>query len=650
MKLTQFLLRTTGVTVLGALALVGCRGDAGDQGSTGGISGPPPVSSPPPEAPPPTPAALPPPVSGGTLAVLADGRTAVASDPDRDRVYLVDLVGRKLAATVTLRSGDEPGRHVADAAGRVHVALRGGGAVATIDPRTGQIVARRELCAAPRGLAYEAGKDLLHIACAGGELVSVAPAGDAPVRTLHLDKDLRDVVVGRDGLFVTTFRKAELLAVGETGATKRLSPARTQAVFQSFFAKGFPGPVPPGGDGSGLGTASPAVAWRMVSGPQGQPLVLHQRAVDSEVNTQPGGYTNGRACAGIVEGAVTEFRPSAAEASQQVRSGRALAGVVLGLDIAVSPDGRQAAVVSYGHAGTDRQLQFFSLEEGTTAPTPEAPCVPPAPTPLPPMGGTTPPDDGLEPPLEYRPPNGEVIAVAFDLKGNVIVQSREPATLQILTQRAAPITLSIERRADVGHQVFHSATAGLLACASCHPEGGEDSRTWKFVGLGGRRTQSLRGGIMQTAPFHWDGEFRSLSNLMTNVFQGRMGGHALDDQSVKALGAWIDQVPAVKVSPPRDSEAVTRGRALFASAEVGCATCHVGGSLTNNTSADVGTGGLFQVPQLKNLAFRAPYMHDGCATTLEARFTTCGGDDRHGVTSKLTKTQIADLVAYLETL
>ena len=38
-------------------------------------------------------AAVPPPaISGGTLRILADGHTAVAADPDRDQVYIVDLV------------------------------------------------------------------------------------------------------------------------------------------------------------------------------------------------------------------------------------------------------------------------------------------------------------------------------------------------------------------------------------------------------------------------------------------------------------------------------------------------------------------------------------------------------------------------------
>src|SRR5262249_38690062 len=39
-------------------------------------------------------AVAPPAISGGTLRILADGHTAVAADPDRDRVYVVNLTAR----------------------------------------------------------------------------------------------------------------------------------------------------------------------------------------------------------------------------------------------------------------------------------------------------------------------------------------------------------------------------------------------------------------------------------------------------------------------------------------------------------------------------------------------------------------------------
>jgi cytochrome c peroxidase len=96
---------------------------------------------------------------------------------------------------------------------------------------------------------------------------------------------------------------------------------------------------------------------------------------------------------------------------------------------------------------------------------------------------------------------------------------------------------------------------------------------------------------------------------------------------------------------------VERGKALFESESVGCASCHSGPRFTNNANADVGTGDVFQVPSLLGVSARAPFMHDGCAPTLRDRFSGyCGGDDKHGVTSNLTPADLDDLVSYLETL
>ena len=78
--------------------------------------------------------------------------------------------------------------------------------------------------------------------------------------------------------------------------------------------------------------------------------------------------------------------------------------------------------------------------------------------------------------------------------------------------------------------------------------------------------------------------------------------------------------------------------------------CHSGPKLTNNQTLDVGTGGLFQVPSLIGLSWRAPYLHDGRAATILDRFNVSLGGVTHGSTSQLTSSQIDDLVAYLSTL
>src|SRR5689334_6506597 len=64
----------------------------------------------------------PPPISGGTL-VMVDDQTAVAADADRDRVWIVDVAGRKVLHELRLPDGSEPGRVLKDAQGRAHVLL-----------------------------------------------------------------------------------------------------------------------------------------------------------------------------------------------------------------------------------------------------------------------------------------------------------------------------------------------------------------------------------------------------------------------------------------------------------------------------------------------------------------------------------------------
>ena len=156
------------------------------------------------------------PVSGGTLLVTRDGNTAVAADPDRDRVFIADLNSHGVRA-VTLQPGDEPGRLAEDDSGRVHVATRTGGAVVSIDLAAGAVVDRRAVCPAPRGIAHDSATGLLHVACQTGELVSLPAAGGEAVRVLKLNRDLRDVLVRGTQLLVSRFKTAQMLVVDEAG-------------------------------------------------------------------------------------------------------------------------------------------------------------------------------------------------------------------------------------------------------------------------------------------------------------------------------------------------------------------------------------------------------------------------------------------------
>lgn len=131
------------------------------------------------------------------------------------------------------------------------------------------------------------------------------------------------------------------------------------------------------------------------------------------------------------------------------------------------------------------------------------------------------------------------------------------------------------------------------------------------------------------------------------------------ERTAQALAAAIRAIPDPPVGDL--SPAARRGQALFA--EVGCAGCHQGGTLSSDAylntgvSADISrNGGQARVPSLIGLALTAPYFHDGSAATLEdvVRFYAAGGrtPGAAGVSSgispiTLTDAEVADLVAFL---
>jgi hypothetical protein len=554
---------------------------------------------------------MPPPISGGTLIVLEDGVTAVAADPDEDRVWKVDLTHQKVVGDVLLQPGDEPGRPVEDAAGRIHVALRRGGALASID-LTGNVT-RRPVCSAPRGLAYDASQDVIHVACADGTLATFPAAGGDAVRTLHLDRDLRDVVLANGRLYVSRFRAAEILEVAEDGTiAQRIT--LPSATFPSMSTSAV----------NGMITAVPSVAYRTIALPDGRLAMLHQRAQAGSISTKPDGYTDLGMCgAGVVHDAITLITPGAAPSVATP-----LSFISLAVDMAVSPDGSQIAFAPPVEDGTN--LGVFDTA------TLEVP-----------FGGTSP----CSFPFAFEWFGiGRTIAVAFDGQGRVIVQTRDPATIHIAspTDQIIPLSPGIH---DEGLDVFYKATGAGIVCASCHPEGGDDGRPWFFDGLGPRRTQNLRGGVLARAPFHWSGDIADIDALVTEVFEGRMKGPTLTSQQINALAQWMNALPALAPPKPAAPETVTRGRKIFEDPNVGCTACHDGPQLSNHALVNVGTGGVFKVPSLVAVGYRAPYLHDGCAATLAARFVgACGGGEQHGHTQQLDAQQLADLVAYLESL
>jgi len=560
------------------------------------------------------------PIMGGTLHVT--GATAIVSDPDRDRVVVVDLVVNRVRGEISVPGG-QPGRITEDARGRVHVILRESGEVLSFDPRDLDGAERHAVCQSPRGIAYDAGADALQIACRDGFLVTMGTDGAIAARVNVEEDDLRDIVATSAGLVVSRFRAAELVQLDRDGhALTHVTPASQVE----------------GTDRHGQPIEFvPQVAWRLAA--RGNRLaVVHQRATDREIeldqpdayggggggsfDDSPGGFRGEGAarrapisCGGIVRTTVSVYN-----AELRTLATQNFAGVTLPVDVAISPDGGRVAVVAAAEQG------------GTTASVFEQE-----------VGGFSDPCFGSSAVDTVPGP----VAVAYTQSGQLVVQQRDPAQLWI---GGRAIALGGEERFDAGHAIFHG-NAGLgLACASCHPEGGDDGHVWSFAGFGSLRTPTLHGGILETAPFHWNGDLPSIGALMNEVFERRMGGPTMSEREEGALAGWIDQLPVSAGREGLDEAQIERGARLFWG-EAQCGSCHTGGQYTNNATFDVGTGGPFQVPSLIGVSFRLPVMHDGCASPPAERFhPACGGGDQPGRPSPPSDAQRDDLIVYLETL
>ncbi len=605
-----------------------------------------------------TSAARPATISGGSLTVLADDSAAIIADPERDRVTIVDLAQKGVRASVALEPGDEPGRVIEGIGQRVHVALRGSGAVATIDATTGTLVERRPVCKSPRGLAFEPATQLVHVACAEGKLVSLPALGGAAVRTVALPVDVRDVLVRNGELWLSRFKSAQLLRVDASGKltstaaiARRFGTMLKHSKTQEFESTE-----------QVQVEIDAGVAWRAVANPAGGAVIVHQEEVVDDIpisepsaNGSAYGGGGGFSCDGIVKNAITFVAPNGDTTT------RVITGAPLPVDVAVSPDQSWLAVAHAGQGDPDAPrpfVQAFGDQAGGAA----VPSIGPAGF----FGGslslhsmsqlTSPDDPGCASPAALPFVSGQATAVAFTSTSHLLVLTREPPTLSLLPSvrdgaQATSIPLPGDSRVDTGHDIFHRDAGGGIACASCHPEGGEDGKTWRFVGTGARRTQPLNVGLRDTAPFHWAGDLDNMGALMSEVFVGRMGGVRESAPRLAALSEWLFTLPA----PPaiRDADAATaRGQALFESAEVGCASCHSGSKLTNNETVAIDTSAKtkLQVPSLVGLGHRAPFMHTGCAQTLADRFNPACGGDAHGNTAQLTAEQTGDLIAYLESL
>lgn len=300
-------------------------------------------------------------------------------------------------------------------------------------------------------------------------------------------------------------------------------------------------------------------------------------------------------------------------------------------------------------------------------------------------------------------------------------QSADPRPLRELYRRPADIPFPASNpytpeKAALGKALFFEprlSGAENMTCASCHnPSFGWEVPVRTAVGAMNERLGRQAPTVLNTAwlhPFFWDGRAASAEeqargpieakvemNLPLGEARKRLAGIAdykrwfeavfpgqgvSEETIVKAIAtyertivagyapfdAWVDGDDGAM------PEAARRGFVLF-NGKARCAACHTGWNFTDNKFHDIGVsrkdpgrGALepknvkaqfaFKTPGLRDIAMRAPYMHNGEVGTLREVMLhyVQGGIERPSRSQlmgpvPLTMDEIDDLVAFMHAL
>jgi len=270
--------------------------------------------------------------------------------------------------------------------------------------------------------------------------------------------------------------------------------------------------------------------------------------------------------------------------------------------------------------------------------------------------------------------DGKRLYVANRLDDNIAVIDTATDKVEHTIDLGGPKTVDAIRR---GERIFYTANfafQGQFGCANCHLDATIDGLQWDLEpdGFGkdivdNRSLEDLAG----TEPFKWNGgnpDMPTECGPRTEKYFFR--SQSFNAQQLTDLVTFVYSLPyrpnRYRLANGELTPAQERGKAIFERTRYKsgqpipeanqCGTCHNGPKYTNQKQVNVGSGKVtdrspvVDVPQLPNVAYSAPYLHDGSARSLEEIWTVYNPKDTHGVSNDLTKDELNDLIEYLKTL
>ncbi len=569
------------------------------------------------------------------MDIAADGRWLACSNRDNGTVSIVDLQTRKTVREISVGPKPEGVSFVGDTH-QLAVACYATDEVVLVDTDSGTIQKRIEVFDEPYGIVTSSNGERIYVTLEyPGQVIAISPVSAKITRTYHVGKFPRGIAIDESAnrIFVTEYL---------TGTVRAIDLATGEAIDE------WPG------------ASTDNLARQLVVHPtRPKVFVPHIR---SKVSANHG---NGSIFPYItvLDTRTDRDRRKARVPMDSFRGVLVTANPWAG---AVTPDGSRYYVV---FSGTDDIFSCEVVDDDYRE-----------------LGYHDYFQTGRNPRDVQVSPDGQELYVYNALDFNITVYST--ANHKLLARIPVcenPLDEEIWR----GKVLFYSALQPMasrrwIACASCHPDGDADGRTWQNP-EGLRNTQSLA-GMAWTHPIHWSADRDEVQDFEHTIRgqlmqgQGLLRGRLNDalgtsnrglSKDLDALSAYANthKFPLSPHAKGGLSDAAKRGRELFFSKETQCATCHSGPLLTDsrwdpNSSGefvrhDVGTGlddptetmgPAYDTPTLLGVYRTAPYLHHGTAETLQDVLTTANPDDKHGRTSHLDPTEISDLVEFLKSL
>lgn len=659
--------------------------------------------------------------ASGSVAVSRDDSLVYAVDADLDTLFVAKASDAKVVAEVKV--GKSPEKVLVAPDDTIYVANRFGRSVSVVRKGEATVAATIDVGIEPVGLAISADGKTLYVVNSSSRAdldVGTVMAFDTASRELKWETPVgpepRGITLLANGkAMVTLFKSGDVVTLD---AKKGTLDATSSDLFRELNktalgigSAGVPAPLPRPIDTTGPQTRRARAMSAIVANPSGtQVYTAALLSTDTVLNTRPtegfgGGSAGGGPAGGFGAG---PGRPGSSASGYGAPGACGNTGAVAAPALLTFDENGKALV-------DDVQACSFSIQERPPmmlgSPTPGEPVQGPTAIATDPSGAflfianresnnvsiipTTGTATNSRTDFDKRftgaaPTTGQQvvrvgagptgIAVSHDGKTawvfNAFDHSLSKLESQAGTVRAASVTTlgADVLPADVvaGRKMFFSATDPRMnnpqlgiSCSTCHVEAREDGHVWNTT-EGPRNTPSLIGKKLgKTAPFHWNGEFATVSDFMLHTTRDRMGGLGPEEAVATQIMAFLESAPTpdnpFKTETPAD--VLARGRAVYEKAA--CGSCHTGEALTDNKFYDVGTyatagqvidrqeflfhNGL-NTPSLLGIARTAPFLHDGSAPTLKARILMGKAGNKHGQTSNLTPAEVDDLVSYVRSL